>query len=1087
MSGVQTAKDGLVGEEGDETKPAKEEQRRGAGDMQRPLHALGFKTTTYSPMQNRTEGDDGEIRTAREMLTESNKRVEHTSDDSIVYLVGKQVGVYSYETQAHRFMPLSQRTQEVVCFAVSFNKRYIALSERVLEDRTNEMSAQISVYNFGTVSRIRTLSLSFLNKSSPVTSMDFSRDNKYLIAVTQGIEPFINLWQLDKSRLLAFTELNVKISDITISPWVHFSMCSTAPEGLRLWRYQERQIRCVDPIPKKVAQDFGWVFTAHCWFDEDHVCVGTLQGDLLVVDNCEIKRVIPSIFAHMGTKLGLEEGDVLRYLSTRQQNTGEGQGDAGGGGGGGGGDDDGQGRADGNVPSYYQVLSLRATGRGVAVGGDHGILGLFERTYDHDYFQRYKVFCTPHSEKITDISVSPNEEVLICCHADNELAQFSLASVDILDHERPDEISQACRLLPIGFHNDTVTAVDVCVQKSVIVTASADRRVRIWNFVKKRVEIRKEFSEAALSVSIHPSGAWLLIGFKYKLAMFSVLMDGLHLCQEFPIKQCREVRYSHGGQYFAAAVVNRIFIFNAYSFDPVGHLTGHSSMVKSFCWSDNDQLIVSAGFEGTIYEWRVGSCKRNESCEYSCKAMSYTAVCYDDVNQLAATVGSHKVAEGGFREGDVTLRVVKLTDAACAEPPLSTAHLGTAPQKYSHSRAQTREVAIAHHAGALFVGNAAGEVHVFAWPPQQVHALPQQVIEAHTGEVLFVVLTTDEHFLITVGSDGCLFMFDVDVLLEGRAPARRSFNYAVFDDVSIVLTNDLDERSRELSSLQSTLLDEQRARRHDKATTVQHFTQKLEEQMKASARMLGDATKERDDAVTGRRRTEEHMRCEFTSIEQQRVRDIQEVEAISSKRYKELAARCEALAEERSDLIVRYENKVFKMQKEHSEEKLRLEETSAAAVAALERELDRVGRDKRQGEDEASAVLLDTEEEHEQQTAAREKAMRQEFEAKEQELVRAQSEVDGCRRKQEKHDTHIKELERDLHEEQERVKRKEAKVADLEKSIVVCSPSPFSSNSALLLRTSHTPPPLSFLHTTGTSSRDQRPQRHHFGFGKEDS
>ena len=1003
-------------QESDDSKGKTQERRRVYGDTQRPLHALGFR-------HRDPRGDADQECT-------SQKAIEHTSDDSIVYLVGKQVAVYSYETQTHRFMPTTQRTTEVLCFAVSFNKRYIALSERLLEDKTNELSSQVSVYNFGTVSRIRTLSLSFLNKASPVTSMDFSRDNKYLIGVTQAPDPYINLWQLDKSKLMGFTELLVRVTDITISPWAHFAMCSTGPDGLRMWRYQDRQLRNMDPIPKRNAND--WHFTCHCWFDDDRVCAGTREGDLIVIDNCELKRVIPGVFSSMGAAIGVPGfrpgTSEIRTdeAPTKQLSGGTSQAD-------GGSDDGGI-----EVPSFYKVVSIRSTGRGVAIGGEEGLLALYERTYDSDHFQCYKRFPTPHRATIIDISVSPNEESMICCYADNELSLFSLANVDILDHERPEEVQQAFKLLPIGFHCDSVSAVDVCIQKSIVVTASVDKQIRIWNFVKKKMEIRMQFQEEALSVSVHPSGIWLLVGFKYKLCMFSVLLDTLHLCQEFPIKQCREVRFSNGGQFFAAAVVNRIFIFHAYSYEPVGHLTGHSSVVKSFCWSSNDQMIISAGFEGTIYEWKVETCKRNESCEYTCKAMSYTAVCYDDVNQLAVTVGTHKVAEGGFREGDMTLRVVKLTDAACMEPPRSTARLGSAAVKSSHNRAQSRELAISPHAGALFVGTTSGELQIFAWPPIQGNALPEMVLELHLDEVLFVQLSKDERFLLTVGDDGCMFVFDVDVLLEGRVPPRRSFNYSLFDDIALVLTHDLDDKARENASLQAALTDEQRSRKHEKETTLVHFTKTLDQTMRASEGTISDVKRQRDEAVLNQRNSETRMHNEFQLIEQQRMKDIQEVEALSSRRAKEQSLKYEALMEEKNDLIVRYENKVYKLQKEQEEDRQKAEQLSTGMISNLERELDRLQKEKRCGMEEAAAVLRDTEQEHEEEISAKEKKSKSDLETKEQERVRTQSDLDAFRRKQEKHDQHLKDLERDLLEERDRLKRKDAKIGDLEKAIQVC-------------------------------------------------
>ncbi len=44
------------------------------------------------------------------------------------------------------------------------------------------------------------------------------------------------------------------------------------------------------------------------------------------------------------------------------------------------------------------------------------------------------------------------------------------------------------------------------------------------------------------------------------------------LVKEFSVKACKECRFSHGGQYFAAVNGNTISIYNTYTFENVGNL-----------------------------------------------------------------------------------------------------------------------------------------------------------------------------------------------------------------------------------------------------------------------------------------------------------------------------------------------------------------------------------------------------------------------------------------------------------------------------------------------------------------------------------
>ena len=180
--------------------------------MLKYYHTLGF---SYGSM-------DGQ---------QSRNVLSHISDNSFVYLAGKHVAVYSYENQgAHRFILKNPKTSRIMAFSVSANRRYIALSEVLHPEPSGGI--QVSVYNFSTASKVRELGRGRFPSSAegsqpPVTALDFSRDNKYLVTVTDPPNPYIYLWQLDKQRLAGMSEIHQKISQVSISPWAHWELCGT--------------------------------------------------------------------------------------------------------------------------------------------------------------------------------------------------------------------------------------------------------------------------------------------------------------------------------------------------------------------------------------------------------------------------------------------------------------------------------------------------------------------------------------------------------------------------------------------------------------------------------------------------------------------------------------------------------------------------------------------------------------------------------------------------------------------------------------------------------------------------------------------
>ena len=55
------------------------------------------------------------------------------------------------------------------------------------------------------------------------------------------------------------------------------------------------------------------------------------------------------------------------------------------------------------------------------------------------------------------------------------------------------------------------------------------------------LELYKQFQEEAYSISLHPSGLFILVGFSDKLRLMNLLIDDVRSFKEFTIRGCREV------------------------------------------------------------------------------------------------------------------------------------------------------------------------------------------------------------------------------------------------------------------------------------------------------------------------------------------------------------------------------------------------------------------------------------------------------------------------------------------------------------------------------------------------------------------
>jgi hypothetical protein len=73
------------------------------------------------------------------------------------------------------------------------------------------------------------------------------------------------------------------------------------------------------------------------------------------------------------------------------------------------------------------------------------------------------------------------------------------------------------------------------------------------------------FSEETYSLALHPSGFHIVVGFGECIKMMNILDKSLVSFKSIPIKSCREISFSHGGQYFACQNGNYVSVYKFYS------------------------------------------------------------------------------------------------------------------------------------------------------------------------------------------------------------------------------------------------------------------------------------------------------------------------------------------------------------------------------------------------------------------------------------------------------------------------------------------------------------------------------------------
>lgn len=126
------------------------------------------------------------------------------------------------------------------------------------------------------------------------------------------------------------------------------------------------------------------------------------------------------------------------------------------------------------------------------------------------------------------------------------------------------------------------------MRKSLVATCSTDRTVKIWNFKEITLENDKEFEEPAYSIAFHPSGFHLVVGFADKIRMVNILMNDLVTYKEIPIKGCKEIAFTHGGDKFAVCNGSTIQVFNSYTGDnpSAQQYREHTGNIQQVVWHE---------------------------------------------------------------------------------------------------------------------------------------------------------------------------------------------------------------------------------------------------------------------------------------------------------------------------------------------------------------------------------------------------------------------------------------------------------------------------------------------------------------------
>ncbi len=600
------------------------------------------------------------------------KNLSFTNDETIAYVAGQTIVLYSLTDKRQRFLSGMEVTDIITAYSSGPGKRLAAVAER-------GEHPQVHVFDLRTFRRKKTI-ISNEGSSTEFTLCCFSEDDQLLMTLSGAPDWNLTVWNWQKAKLISSMQVSISgdpIYGISFSPIDVTVVCCIGKEYVKFYRTTDKEMRVLQEthFPNKT-------FTCMAWMrhPDDHLLIGSEEGDLLLFRAGQFVMSLPNA-----------PGPRDRRPCT----------------------------------------AITTVANGFIVGSAASMYFYFydetadQALYDHQFVFVKRVDTELTAGTITNIALCPNEERVSMTTSDAQLLKVPITSPQSLT--TADITYAVC-----SFHGPkSIIAMDCCALKPIAITICKDFTLRIWNYQHHVPDLIKIFPEDMYSVALHPSGLHCAVGFTDKLRVYHVLVDDLRLCVELPVKACKEVQFSYGGNLLGAANGNAIGVYDMYTGDKVADLRGHNSKVRSLKWLPNGYLL-SCGQDGAVYLWEVEGGRR--LAEYVQKGAYFTSV----------THGAGAVFVVGNDRSVRELTMPELTAARATDSGVLMGH-----------------TALSVDRGALFTGSVdtskPGTLRVYSYP------VSGEFDDYSCGSafVTSMRLTPDEHFIMTCDDNGCLSVYEL--------------------------------------------------------------------------------------------------------------------------------------------------------------------------------------------------------------------------------------------------------------------------------------------------------------------------------------
>ncbi|BFG04282.1 cilia- and flagella-associated protein 57 [Drosophila madeirensis] len=492
----------------------------------------------------------------------------------VIYPVEGVLAFHDYVQNKQRFLRFPEDTRPEI-IAMSSHRKLLAVLERHVKN-----GRFISIYELSTLKKRRHLELPGNYRNANIKQMTFTYDSRAVTLLTRPPEEHLIMLVLDKTSTVIEGRATVLGSHsgaecIAGNP----SDCSFLAVGgdrtLLLMSKSERGFTISNNL--KVA----YRVTSMAFLSLDLLMVGTANDQLILVENGEQKLAQKASEAET-VDLMVDQEIFDRDRDAQDQRF--------------------QLPTQAVVLHDQRVLCMTAFAKGFAYI-------LFNRAFVFERVSKFKferktiltVPTTLYAEpmyQITNLAIDHKQETVIVTTSHDQIYVGILIVPETLK-------TKQLKFEPLGvlIHTGEVIAMSVCAWKPIVMTASRDQTIRIWNYETAKVELVRKFQVDVNIVELNSTGLIAAIGFSDQLRITQIFMDDLNIVKTYNFPHCNDVRYSNLGHLMAAAYDNNIAITSVYNLEVLINLKGHNGTVLSVAWTRTDKYLISGGAEGAIYQW----------------------------------------------------------------------------------------------------------------------------------------------------------------------------------------------------------------------------------------------------------------------------------------------------------------------------------------------------------------------------------------------------------------------------------------------------------------------------------------------------